>query len=243
MARSKLLLSAAALLALAAIAVLWGMQYQARLQLRDQADSLQEQLKRLGQLEVENIRLSNIVVRANTPLAEVQLAELAKLREQVERFRNQTNQIQNLKGEIARLRNALSVARKSLANDAPPDVPAEDIFPRDSWAFAGYDTPEAALQSVMWAIGEGDQNAYMDSLSPDLREEMEAELADGNFADSGPLQLGNTTGFRILDRDAPSDNERIMTIYLDGDPGIISLILDYTNSVWGIAGVDGSSKN
>src|SRR4051812_27401049 len=100
MTRRTLLLTTALVVCLGAIMVLWGMQYQARLQLRSQSDSLREQFKEIGQLEVENIRLSNIVVQANTPLSEVQLAELQKLREQLESLRRQTNQLQTLRSEI-----------------------------------------------------------------------------------------------------------------------------------------------
>ena len=238
MARFKLLVSAAAIFAIAVIAVLCGMQYQARLQLRDQADSLQEQLRRLAQLEIDNIRLSNIVAQANTPLSEAQLTELQRLREQLELLRHQTNQVQNLRGEITRLRIALSNARKAASGDSPPDVPPEDIYPKDSWKFAGYDTPEATVQSVVWAINEGDQDSYMDGLSSDLRDQMQSQLADGSFADTGPLELSNASGFRIIDRDPFSDSEEIITIYLDGDQGEVSLVLDKTDNGWVVGGVD-----
>src|SRR4051812_17652021 len=113
MTRRTILLTTALVVCLAASFILWGMHYQARLQLRGQSDSLREQFKRLGQLEADNIRLSNIVVQANTPLSEVQLAELQRLREQIELLRRQTNQVQTLRAEIARLRTALSTARNS----------------------------------------------------------------------------------------------------------------------------------
>ena len=200
--------------------------------MRGQSDSLREQFKRLGQLEADNIRLSNIVVQANTPLSEVQLAELQRLREQIELLRRQTNQVQTLRAEIARLRTALSTARNSIAGETPPDVPAEDIYPRDSWTFAGYDTPEATIQSLAWAIGEGDQDTYMAGLAPELRDQMQSDLVGGNFAEEGPFEMGNTSGFRIVDREIISDNQVVYTLYMDGAGDEVPISLVNTNGGW-----------
>jgi hypothetical protein len=235
MTRRRIFLGATLIAALAIIAVLWGIQLEANRHLREQADASRLLLSRLEGLEVDNLRLSNIVVRANTPLAEDQLAELAKLRGEVQQLRHRTNDLQTMKSEIRRLRTELANARSVIASNAPPDVPAEDIFPRDSWAFAGYDTPEAALETVNWAIGQGDEESYLASLAPDLQDAMESQLADGSFADTAPLEMGNATGFRILERETVSDNERIITVYMDGDGHQIPLRFVKTADGWKVA--------
>jgi hypothetical protein len=232
----KILFGALLIAALAIIAVLWGMHLEALQRLRDQENASRQLLSRLGVLEVDNLRLSNIVVQANTPLAADQLAELAKLRLEVQQLRHRTNDLQTMKTEIRRLRTELANARNVITSNAPPDVPAEDIFPRDSWTFAGYDTPEAAIESVNWAIGQGNEEAYLASLSPELQDAMQSELADGSFADSGPLEMGNATGFRILDREAVSDNEIVITVYMDGDGNEIPLVLTQTADGWKVSG-------
>ena len=232
----RVFLGAALIVALAIIATLWGIQLEANRHLREQADASRQLLSRLAVLEVDNLRLSNLVVRANTPLAEAQLAELAKLRDEVEKLRHRTNDLQTMKAELRRLRVELSNARSVIASNAPPDVPAADIFPRDSWAFAGYDTPESAIESVNWAISQGDENTYMASLAPELQDAMQSQLADGSFADTGPLEMGNATGFRILSRETVSDNERIITVYMDGDGNEIPLRVIYTPEGWKVAG-------
>ena len=216
-----------------ALAVLLEKQYEARRQLRSQNDTLQAQFKRIEQLEAENVRLSNIVVQANTPLADAQLAELADLRKQVDLLRQRTNEVATLRAEITRLRAALSTAGKSIAAEMP-NVPAEDIYPRESWAFAGYDTPENAIESLMWAVSEGDQDTYMAGLAPDMQAQMQADLADGSFLAEGPFEMSNITGYRILDRDALSDNEVTMTLYLDGEGDTMSVVLDKTDNGWAI---------
>jgi hypothetical protein len=232
----RILFGATLIVALAIIAALWGMQLEANRHLREQADAAREMQAQLALLQVVNARLSNAVAQANTPLAEVQLAELAKLRAEVERLRHRTNDLQTMKAELRRLRAELSNARNSMASNGPPDVPPEDIYPRDSWGLVGYDTPEAALESVTWAISQGDEDAYMASLSPELQDEMQSQLADGSFAEIGPLEMGNATGFRILGRETISDDRWIITVYMDGNGNELSLTLVNTPEGWKVAG-------
>lgn len=229
-------LGGALFVALAIIAVLWGIQLEANRRLREQNDASRELLSRLAVLEVDNARLSNFVVHAETPLADEQLAELAKLRKEVEQLRHRTNDLQTMKTELRRLRAELSVARSNMASNTPPDVPVQDIFPRDSWAFAGYDTPEAAIESVTWAISQGNEDAYLASLAPDLQDEMQSQLADGSFAEVGPVEMSNAAGFRILDRETVSDDEWIVTLFMDGEGTETSLDLIRTPDGWKVQG-------
>ena len=236
MTKRRVFLGVTLIAALAVIAVLWGIQLEANRRLREQAEASRKLLFRLEGLEVDNLRLSNIVVRANTPLAEDQLAELAKLRDEVQKLRHRTNDLQTMKAEIRRLRVELANARNVISSNAPPDVPASDIFPRDSWAFAGFGTPEAAIESVNWAISQGDEESYLAGLAPELQDAMQSQLADGSFADTGPLEMGNATGFRILNRESISDNEWIITVYMDGDGNEIPLRMVRTPDGWKVAG-------
>jgi hypothetical protein len=229
---------AALIAALAVIAALWGFQLEANRHLREQSDTSRQLLSRLAVLEFDNNRLSNIVAQANTPLAEEQLAELGKLRDEVRRLRSRTNDLQTMRTELRRLSAQLSAARNSMTSNAPPDVPGDDIHPRDTWKFAGFDTPEDAVESATWAISQGDEDSYLESLSPELQNEMESELADGSFADVGPLELKNATGFRIVDRESISDDEQIITIYVDGQADETPLTLVRTADGWKISGHD-----
>jgi len=236
MAGRRIFFGAALIVALAVIAALWGMQLEANRHLREQAEASRQLLSRLALLEVDNNRLSNIVAQANTPLAEVQLAELGKLRDEVRRLRNRTNDLQSMRVEMRRLRAQLSAARSTMASNSPPDVPPGDIYPRDSWKFAGFDTPEDAVESVTWAISQGDEDSYLESLSPDLQGEMESALVDGSFADVGPLEMKDATGFRIVDRESVSEHERIIWIYVDGQAQETPLYLVETPDGWKVAG-------
>jgi hypothetical protein len=236
MTARRLLPRVALVVALAIIAVLWGIQLEANRRLREQTDAGRHLAARLALLEIENFRLSNIVAQANAPLSDVQLAELEKLREEVQQLRHRTNDLQTLQAEVRRLRSELSDAHNFTTSNAPPDVPPEDVYPRDTWKFAGYDTPENTLESVTWAISQGDEDTYLAGLSPDLRDQMQSELADGSFADVGPLEMNNTTGFRIADREIVSDNQVIYTLYMDGDGDELDMVLEYIDGAWVVVG-------
>src|SRR5437868_14059286 len=104
----RISLGATLIVALAIIAALWGMQLEANRHLREQAETSRQLLSRLVVMEVDNLRLSNIVVRANTPLADAQLAELDKLRLEVQQLRHRTNDLQTMKAELRRLHAELA---------------------------------------------------------------------------------------------------------------------------------------
>jgi hypothetical protein len=222
--------------AVAIIAALWGRQRATQRRLAEQADSSRQLLARLNELEVENFRLSNTVAQANAPLAEIQLAELDKLRQEVQLLRRRTNDIVTLEAELRRMRTELFSARNAMASNAPPAVPPGDIYPRDQWTFAGFDTPEDALESLTWAISEGDEDTYLAGLAPELRMEMQSTLGDGSFADAGPLEMSNATGYRIVDRESVSDTEKIVTVYMDGDGNEVSLTLTNSPDGWQVSG-------
>ena len=238
----KVFLGGSLIVALAIIAVLWGMQLEANRHLREEADKSRDLLSRLAFLEVDNFRLSNIVAHAST-LSGEQLVELSQLREEVRRLRSQTNDLATLRTELLRLHTQLLNVQTAGASNAPPDVPAGDIYPRDSWTFAGYDTPENAIESVTWAISEGDEGNYLASLSPELQNEMQSQLADGTFADIGPTEMNGAAGYRIMDRETVSDDERIITLYMDGDRTIVSLSLVNTPDGWRVAGQSSGDGN
>ena len=232
----RILLGATLIVALAIIAALWGMQNEANRHLREQAETSRQLLSRLAVLEMDNNRLSNIVAQTDTPLAAQQLIELGKLRDEVRRLRLHTNDLQVMRTELRRLRTQLQVANSTITSNAPPDVPAEDIYPRDAWKFAGFDTPENAVESATFAISQGDEASYLESLSPDLHDEMEMELADGMFGDVGPLELSDAGAYRILDRELISEDEQIITIYVDGQPEATPLVMVRTPDGWKVGG-------
>jgi hypothetical protein len=237
MARPNIIVT---VIALIAVAVLLELQYQARHQLRSQSDAMLEQSRQLQELEAENVRLSNLVARAGAPLADAQLSELADLRRQVEALRHRTNDIAGLQTEILRLRNLLSAAATSAEGGTAPEVPASDIYPRDTWTFAGYDTPENTIQSIMWAVSEGDPDTYAAGITPELGGELQSEFEDGSFAANGPMEMGDVTGYRIVDRDVVSENQVMYTVFMDGPNELMQIPIEQTTNGWMVTSFGGN---
>ena len=63
--------------------------------------------------------------------------------------------------------------RGKLFTSPNASVSSNQLLPRESWAFVGYATPEAALQSGYWAENKGDFQALLNSVTPEYRSQIE----------------------------------------------------------------------
>jgi hypothetical protein len=180
------------------------------------AAELQALKEQLGALNEEQ----NQKQQVESKKAAADAQELAKLRGEVSRLRLAATEAEKLRGEVG----ALKAQNRDLrAQPAPmPEGPATglpDQFPRASWAFSGYTTPEAALVSAIWAMKEGKPQVFMDSLSPEEQQRMaqswqgksEQEIAAKHQGD-----VGNIQGMRILSRTPVSPTEVQMQVFLEG---------------------------
>lgn len=196
----------------AAAATLLVLQHRSGVILRAENLSLHQQIKQLAPLRAEQDRLSNEIARARTApsSSNSHALELQRLRAEVGAQ----------KGEIQKLRTQLAAAAVvPIHQDYPATLSFVDI-PKASWAFAGYDTPESALQSMLWATLQGDVNAVRASLTP---AEQARRLAgewknktDGQIADEGVQRLDKATGFQILNIQMFSEEEAHFTVYING---------------------------
>ena len=142
--------------------------------------------------------------------------ELAKLRGEVSRLRVTANEAEKLRSEVGALK---AQNRAQPAAEATPTPATTDQFPRQSWAFSGYATPESALVSAIWAMKEGKPQLFLDGLSPEEQQRFaqqwqgksEEEIAAKHQKDVGTIQ-----GMRILSRTAISPTEIQMQIFLEG---------------------------
>src|SRR4051812_2548492 len=139
---------------------------------------------------------------AELQVLRVQVQDLLKLRQEVRQLRAGTNELGRLLEE--------SRHAKEAGTNAPP-APAiiitaggeEDYIPKENWTFAGYATPEATLQSSMWALREGDMEAFVGSLTPDGRSKIEEQTQTGSKSQeelAAELKKSSEgiTGFKIL---------------------------------------------
>ena len=228
---------------LAGAAILLAVQHQAQLQLRDENKSLRQQLEQMVQLEADNERLSNLVAQATNQLPKEQFMELLKLRGEVGLLRQQTNGLKKLQEQNRQLQVALTSRNNSQnfqAANLPPKTLPLAVYPKTSWAFAGYATPEAAFQSLNWAAANGDLNALLDGSTPDMQKQFAQEFVNKSESDSSDEiknHINKNTEVSILSEDVHSDSEVVLTISGDakdsaGNTAIANLVSQKIDGQW-----------
>ncbi len=126
----------------------WTLHRAERNRLAAENQSLRAQVAAMEQLEAANRSLSN-------RLAEARLSQGAGHLEKSELMR--------LRGEVGVLRQQQQAALEQKATaEAKPEARRTEAWvgsgriPREQWVYAGSATPEAALQSAVWAMSQGD---------------------------------------------------------------------------------------
>ena len=141
-------------------------------------------------------------------------------------LRGQTNELEQ---ENGRLRADTG------STQAAGDLLSHRFVPLSGLAFAGYTTPEAALESVLWAERETNINAYLTSLVPDTQQ-AEQERLQTQF-DRGVAQPffhdGNfVTGFQVVETNGLSDDRVAVTFYVGGNNQTIKLVAKKIGNEW-----------
>ena len=193
----------------AAVVTPLALQRQTQLKLNQENEFLRTQNAQLAAFSAENERLSNLLAEARKsqpPDTSPATRELMKLRGEVGALRLQTNELGRLQSENQRLRSKLT------ASDS-----AAPATPKESWAFVGYAEPEAAFQSAFWSMQRGDSAALLASLSPGGRESQKLQsLSPDAYLKKRQEQFESVTAFKILDKELVSENEAILTVFLEG---------------------------
>jgi hypothetical protein len=167
---SKIKLIGVTAVLLTVLSFVWVTQHQATARLAEAERVWRQEADQVARLTAENARLSNVLVqvRRSQTRANDQLRELLRLRGELNALRQHSNQIAQLKAVLAapEATPPKETAPAKETPEPPPPPPQANVLARESWAFAGYATPEAALQTVVWAMSNGDAATYLASLTP-----------------------------------------------------------------------------
>jgi hypothetical protein len=197
----------------------------------------------IGQLKVETAHLAEQSsrydqLRANPPvsplpaapeLGEAERLELIRLRGEVTRLRQQVRDLAGLRAEHQRLRASLGLppettnavsptASGATGTGAAPPSSARYLRRQDA-QFAGFASPEAALQSLLWAIEHRDTNALFSAFAEDdntgkwLRQALGSDEAERAWE-----QLRLMPGLRLLSAEPTGDELVIQAEFLPGEP-------------------------
>jgi len=195
--------------------------------------------KRAAALRQENEALRQAETAAQRAVASGQAGQHATRNEELERLRTEAGEVHKLRSEVSQLRAAardadrlrtenqqlrasnqqLQSAPRAVAPAAPAVAAQEAYYPKENWAFAGFATPEATLQSAIWAMREGDTKTFLASVTPEERERMEKESAGKSEAEvSANARKGvdKLSAVRILERKTISDDEVLLSVYAEG---------------------------
>lgn len=209
-------------------------------QLRAENDALRAELQSLREQ-------AGTVVDAGVAQREQELQRLRgeaqdvlRLRNEVRQLRAVTNEAAVLRAENQRLRvehRPAAVAGTTLA--PAPEAAVSDRFPKESWKFSGYATPESALVSAIWSMKEGNPKSYLESLSPEEQARLgkswenktEAEIIAKHQSDVAPI-----TGVRVLDRKEVSPEETQMNVYIEGVGRMEKVSMKLVGNDWKFGG-------
>ncbi len=194
-------------------------------------------------LSNENQRLSNLVARVNgSELAPAKLAELLKLRGEIGLLRESLIEATNLAARNLELAGTLTNAQMPAgASSLPEGQRVVAHWPREQLGFAGYADPAAALESTLWAMAQGDTNALLNSVTPDVRPKLlrqdwnqhgtpEEELAASARKINDSLQPAK--GFYLLGVRSVSPDQAVLDVFFDGEGRTRKFLMKNVGGEW-----------
>ena len=203
-----------------------------------------EQLRlKLESLEMEGTSSDNLVEIARTQSEKLrtQTSELMNLRNEVTQLRDGARNIDRFTSEHERLKAELA-SLKSGAGDAQPaatNATRIEHFPRESWSFAGYASPEAALVSAIWSMKEGNPKSYLDSLAPSEQERMAQvwqNKTEGEVAEKHKSDVASISGIRVLESQSVGAGEVVMNVLLEGVERVEKIRMNQVGQDWKFGG-------
>jgi hypothetical protein len=180
--------------------------------------------------------------------------------EELERLRAEAREVHNLRNEVSQLRASVKEADRLRAENhqlrpagkplqaAPSTGVAaasavtspEGYYAKENWAFTGYATPEAALQSVIWAMREGDTRTFLASLTPEEVARVQEEWGNKSEAQiSADAKRGTDkiSGIRILESKTLSEDEVVLSLYAaGGEDKVQKISMKRYGAEWKMAG-------
>jgi len=117
--------------------------------------------------DMERLRAENREIEA----LRNETRDLHKLRNEVRQLREQAKGLAQVQSENQRLK-ATVVTR---TNATTPAAAAQPLTTLDQVSYFGMDTPEATLQSFLWAVRQEDVRVFRNCLTPERQKEMESQ--------------------------------------------------------------------
>jgi hypothetical protein len=179
------------------------LQHQTLVNVRSENIGLQDKVSQLSRAAE-----SNRICQTRAILSGEASSDDATLSSELNRLRAEADAHNS---EIARLRGQIDAI---VIEPPPTNFPFSMMFvniPKQAWGNVGYDTPENALETAVWAASENDMNSTLGSLTSNAQQKLDDVTADAMFE-----LLGTATDLQILKSETQADNRMHFTVYFDG---------------------------
>jgi hypothetical protein len=241
--KRNLLTSIVCVAAVIGLAIWLAVEHQARLSLAEEHGVLTQQVHQMSLLIARNVELSNLVASASPPplLPDDQMRELLRLRGEAGVLRRQNLELEAVRNENRQAHAALENSPKTQRTSGAREAPTADYWPRDSWVFAGHATPDAALQTCLWAANNGDLKALLASATGDVRKMMEKDFAGKSESEASIKAMDEIIGLksvRVLNREVRADDTVVLTAAFEDrtDTHTSKMLLKRIDNDWKLFG-------
>jgi len=247
------------------VSVWLALGYQTRLRLEEENQGLRQQVDQMAELVAENERLSNLVAQASQsrPRSDDQMRELLRPRAEVGALRQQGKVLESLHVEnrqapaspesanpaveVGALRQQGKALESPRAENpqapASPESadPAADNWPKESWAFAGYASPSAAVQSCLWAASKGDVKTFLRGVTGDAQmfaEKLLAGRSESEISAAVTAQFAGIKSLRVVSREVQDENTVVLTTASEEESGTVTkkALMKKVGNEWKLAG-------
>jgi hypothetical protein len=208
--------------AVVGLAVWVAFEHKKQVALRREHQALEQQLEEMAQLSASNEQLSNLLAQAKSPqsLSDDQSRELLRLRGQVGVLRQQSRELETVREENRQARATLESSLKG--QNAAKAAATPDYWPQDSWAFKGFASADAALQSSLWAANNGNVKALLASATGETQKMMEEDLKGKSETEASIRAMDEVMGMkavRVVNREVRDDDTVVLTAEFEGRTG------------------------
>jgi|GEM_PF-1266480 len=214
-------------------------QHLALEKIRSQNAELENKINQLSSLQKENERLSNMLaqVSGTVKLTQSQMNELLRLRKESSRRRDQDAPPPPPPFENRPSSPSAPPLTATLLSTNVSTTRTTSI-PKSEWTYAGYDTPEAALQTVVWSMSQGDIQTFQSSLSQNALRNMTATYegrTETEIAAALVQRVSNMTELSFDKKTIASDG-RTSFVLSAGDTGSDAVLsFQYINGQWRVS--------
>jgi hypothetical protein len=204
-----------------------------------QNEALRQQLAAL-QAQVDDLS-RRPAPASSSAISDADRSELLRLRSQAAQFKQTSNELQRLQTQVQQLQAANQQMRAAPAPAAAdPKAPAATgAISRESWAFAGYATPEAALQSAIFAMSQGDYSTFLASMTPEEAARMQKSFegkTPEQISEEGKRETAKATTLQVLNKQELAPDRVVLSVYVGGEERMQRVIMQKVGEEWRWAG-------